>query len=339
MGNLREVKRDEYLPRYLLPSSLTEVGDQLKSSLIKVLLNHRYSTLREYQMEDRVETKSLQPNLDPALDPTDREMNLSFTTITTKTKGVALVMSNDYVASYLGSGDKELSEIKIYEESKKLSECLTRFDYFVHHRRNIAKQEFIKLCHRLAEYKYPSNCKRLIIAFSGRGFDGVLQLRDGERIFLEDVVGYFKSNNVALPGSMIRMFLIDTHHGNSLGSLVQGDSVIVKAGDDCRCLKRIKMDANILVAYSSIRYHDKDVENFNLHGKWTGCLADELERSQFTSMQKVLAMVNKTMADTATEAKYFQIADFRSSAEELFVFPSLNSSVNPTVAISLPITQ
>ena len=116
-------------------------------------------------------------------------MNLSYTTITTKTKGVALVMSNDYTASHLGSEDNgtgieiniPAEVIKIHEESKKFSECLVRFDYFVHHRRNIAKQEFIMLCQRLAGYKYPSNCKRIVIAFSGRGFDGVLQLRDGER--------------------------------------------------------------------------------------------------------------------------------------------------------------
>ena len=270
------------------------------------------------------------------LDLADREMNLSYTTITTKTKGVALVMSNDY-------GDSgETPEIKIHEESKKLSECLNRFDYFVHHRRNIAKQEFIKLCHRLAEYKYPSNCKRIVVAFSGRGFDGVLQLRDGERIFLEDVVRLFKSNNAVLPGSMIRMFFIDTHHGSSIGSLVQGDSVIVKA-DDCRCLSRINTKinttANLLVAYSFIRYHDQDAENFNLHGKWTGCLAAKLDRSQFTSMQNVLATVNKAMTDIATAAKFFQSADYCSSAEDLFISPSFDGTVGTTEAISLPITQ
>ena len=112
--------------------------------------------------------------------------------------------------------------------------------------------------------------------------------------------------------------------------------MIVKAGDDCRCLSRIKMDENLLVAYSSIRCHDEDVENFNLHGKWTGCLAYELEKSPFTSLQNVLTTVNKMMADIATVAKFFQIA---ASSEDLFMFPSLDSSVDATVAVSLPITQ
>ena len=290
-------------------------------------------------MEDRVEVKSLQPKFQ-TLDSADREMNLSCTTITTKTNGVALVISNDYVASelvnYVGSGDYQIPEVKIHEESKRLSKCLRQFDYFVHHRKNIAKQELIKLCHRLAEYKYPSNCKRIVVAFSGRGFDGVLQLRDGERIFLEDVVGYF--NNAVLPGSMIRIFLIDTHHGSS-GSLVQGDSVIVKAGDDCRCLNRIKMDANLLVAYSSIRYHDKDVEKFNLQGKWIGCFAAELENSPFTSLQNVLTTVNKTMAGIATVAKYFQTADYHSLTEHLDIFPILYATNGATVDVSSPISR
>ena len=290
-------------------------------------------------MEDRVEVKSLLPKFQ-TLDSADREINLNCTTITTKTNGAALVISNDYVASelvnYVGSGDYQIPEVKIHEESKRLSKCLRQFDYFVHHRKNIAKQELIKLCHRLAEYKYPSNCKRIVVAFSGRGFDGVLQLRDGERIFLEDVVGYF--NNAALPGSMIRIFLIDTHHGSS-GSLVQGDSVIVKAGDDCRCLNRIKMDANLLVAYSSIRYHDKDVEKFNLQGKWTGCLAAELENSPFTSLQNVLTTVNKTMAGIATVAKYFQTADYHSLTEHLDIFPILYATNGATVDVSSPISR
>lgn len=294
------------------------------------------------RVENRVEVKSLQPQFQ-TLDPGDPEMNLSCTTITTKTKGVALVMSNDYVASRLGSEDcgidhrgrvdDEIPEVKIHEESKRLSECLVRFDYFVHHRRNIAKQEFIMLCRRLAGYKYPSNCKTLVIAFSGRGFDGVLQLRDGERIFLEDVVGYFKSSNATLPG-MIRMFLIDTHHGSTVGSLVQGDSVIVKAGNDSRCLNRIKMDENLLVAYSSIRCHDEDVKNFNLHGKWTGCLAAELERSPFTSLQNVLITVNKMMTDIATAAKYFQTADYCSLTEHLYILPILYATSSTTVDVS-----
>ena len=238
-----------------------------------------------------------------------------------------------------GHVDDEIPEVKIHEESKRLSECLVSFDYFVHHRRNIAKQEFVMLCHRLAGYKYPSNCKRLVIAFSGRGFDGVLQLRDGERIFLEDVVGYFKASNVTLPGGMIRIFLIDTHHGSSVGSLVQGDSVIVKAGDDCRCLSRIKMDENLLVAYSSIRCHDEDAENFNLHGKWTGCLAAELQKSRFTSLQSILSIVNKMMADIATVAKYFQTADYRSLTEHLYILPILYATSSTTVDVSSSTSQ
>ena len=286
--------------------------------------------------------KSLQPTFQ-TLNPAYPEMNLSYTTITTKTKGVALVMSNDYAASHrLGSEDNstdyrgrpEFPELKIHEESEKLSKCLVRFDYYVHHRRNIAKQEFIMLCQRLAGYKYPSNCKRIVIAFSGRGFDGVLQLQDGERMFLEDVVGYFKSNNTTLPGGMIRMFLIDTHHGSSVGSLVQGDSVIVKAGDDCRCLNRIKMDENLLVAYSSMRCHDEDIENFNLYGKWTGCLATELEKSPFTSLQSILNTVNKMMVDIAAVAKYFQTADYRSTTAHLYILPILYATSSTTVDVS-----
>ena len=131
------------------------------------------------------------------------------------------------------------------------------------------------------------------------------------------------------------MFLIDTHHGSSVESLVQGDSVIVKAGNDCRCLNRIKMDENLLVAYSSMRCHDEDV---NLHGKWTGCLATVLEKSPLASLQNVFTTVNKMMADIATVARFFHISG---SSEDLFMFPSLDndSTVDATVVISLPITQ
>ena len=55
------------------------------------------------KLED-LEVKSLRSKF-KTLDPADPEINLSYTTITTKTKGVALVVSNDYAASHLDSTD------------------------------------------------------------------------------------------------------------------------------------------------------------------------------------------------------------------------------------------
>ena len=282
-------------------------------------------------MEDRVQLKKFQ-SLNPSLDLTpDREMKLDYATITTKTVGVALVISNDVV------NDPECKKSLIHENSKKLCEFLLQFDYFVHHRQNIAKQEFMELCKRLAEYKYPSNCKRLVVAFSGYGIDGVLQLRDGERIFLEDVLCYFKSTNATLLGSMIRLFFVDTHYVSPVGSLVQDDSAMVKASNFCGFLNRIEKDVNLLVAYSTLHYRDQDSEHFNLHGRWTSCLVDELlvVQSQFASLQSVLTKVNETMAGIATAAKCFHIVNYCSSSEELFILPSFDT----TVAVSFPITQ
>ena len=282
-------------------------------------------------MEDRVRFKKLQ-SLDPRLYLiADREMKLDHATITTKTIGVALVVSNDLV------NDPECKKSWIHENSKKLCEILLHFDYFVHHRQNIAKQEFMRLCKRLAEYKYPSNCKRLVVAFSGYGIDGVLQLRDGERIFLEDVVDYFKSSNATLLGGMIRLFFVDTHHISPVTSLIQDGNAIVKASDFCRFLNRIEKDANLLVAYSTLRYHDQYSEHFKLHGRWTSCLADELlvTRSQFASLQSVLTKVNEAMAGIATETKCFHTVDYCSSPDDLCILPSSDT----TVAASLPITQ
>ena len=278
-------------------------------------------------MEDRLQLKKSQ-SLDLT---TDREMKLNYATITTKTIGVALVVSNGLV------NDHECKKSLIHENSKKLCEFLLHFDYFVHHRQNITKQEFMRLCKRLAEYKYPSNCKRLVVAFSGYGIDGVLQLRDGGRIFLEDVLCYFKSTNTTLLGSMIRLFFVDTHYMSPVTSLIQDGNAITKASDFCRFLSRIEKDANLLVAYSTLSYCDQYSEHFNLHGKWTSCLADELlvVQSQFASLQSVLTKVNEAMVDIATEAKCFHTVDYCFSPDELFILPSSDT----TVAVSLPITQ
>ena len=266
-------------------------------------------------MEDRIQLKGFQ-----ALDLSDPEMNLSCTTITTKTSGVALVISNDLV------NHPECKMSSIHENSRKLCEFLLQFNYFVHHRQNIAKREFIKLCKRLAGYTYPSNCKRLVVAFSGCGFDGALHLLEG-RLFLEDVVCYFESTSPTF-GGMIRLFFIDTHNESSVATLGQDGSGI-------RCLSRIEIDANLLVAYSSLNYYDQNSEHFNLHGRWISCLADELERSRFASLQNVLTRVNEAMAGIAAAAKCSQFADYRSSPEELFILPSSDT----TMAVLPPVTQ
>ena len=254
----------------------------------------------------------------------NQEMKLNYTTITTRTNGVALIMSNDDTV-------RESSKSAIHENSDKLSDFFQRYNYFVHRRQNIAKQEFIKLCQRLAEYKYPSNCNRLVVAFSGRGFaDGVLQLQSGERMFLEDVISYFKPLNAEV-GGMIRIFFIDTYRGSSVG--IQNDSAIIKT-DNCSCLRRIEMKPNLLVAYSSVYYHNQDVENFSLHGKWSGCVADELGRSSTgQSLQNVLTAVNKKMFDIATAAKYYHTADYCSLSEDVFILPALGVVDTP---VSLP---
>ena len=250
-------------------------------------------------------------------------MNLSCATITTKTSGVALVISNDLV------NHPECKMSSIHENSRKLCEFLLQFNYFVHHRQNIAKREFIKLCKRLAGYTYPSNCKRLVVSFSGCGFDGVLHLRE-DRLILEDVVCYFESTSPTF-GSMIRLFFIDTHHKSSVASLSQDDSAI----NDCRCLSRIENDTNLLVAYSSLHYHDQNSEHFDLHGRWISCLADELERSRFASLQTVLTRVNEAMAGITAAVECSQSADYCSLPEDLFILPSSGT----TVAVLLPITQ
>ena len=284
-------------------------------------------------MEDQLKLEYFETS-----DITGGEMNLNHETIKTKTDGVALVISNEYT----GSGDREIPECKksmLHENSKKLCTFL-KPNYFVCHKQNIAKQEFMQLCKRLAEYKYPSNCKRLVVAFSGCGFDGVLHLRDGERIFLEDVVGFFKSTNTnTLFSNMIRIFFIDTYHMSSVGSLIQDDSVIIKAGDDCGCLRRIEMEENVLVAYSSIRYHNNDDENFNLYGKWTCCLAEELERSRYIRLQNILFTVNKAMAGIATAQKYFQTANYCSLTDCLYILPLLYANTNPVVDVSSSLSR
>ena len=292
-------------------------------------------------MEDRLgpllELNGVQ-TLDRALDCTSQDMNLSYTTITTRTNGVALIMSNDYASDYTtintGRGDREILECKlpsIHENSDKLCSFFQRFNYFVYRKQNIDKQEFIKLCKRLAAYKYPTNCNRLVVAFSGCGFDGVLQLQSGERMFLEDVISYFKPPNAEL-GGMICIFFIDTYHG-SPWPLSQDDSEVIKAGDDCRCLTRLEVEPNLFVAYSSTCYHDQDVENFSLHGKWTGCLADELGRSSTgQSLQNVLTIINKKMLDIATAARCYQTADYCSLSENTVILPSLDTTISSTIA-------
>jgi len=246
-----------------------------------------------------------------------KEFNLN-DIVSGKFAGVALIISNDYI------GCQGVSVLRgTHKDSAKLEKVFQQFQYFVHKEENATLKKMESLLKTLSDCNYPLTCQRLVFAFSGHGNDGILVCQDGREERIKDMIDGFKprvAKNDSL-SHMARIFFIDACRGSEkdLGYTARGDD----GNDDCKCLRRIEFpnEGNMLVAYSSTRYHCS-YEN-NTGGVWTSYLANELAKSVKGSrrgLSEILYAVNAKMCEEKIEGKYFQVGEFISSLREEVYF-------------------
>jgi len=201
--------------------------------------------------------------------------------------GVALLISNDYA----GSGH-ELEFTHRDSDSVKLL-FKEGFRYKVYQSKNATKEQFISWCKRVAEYKYPKTCKRIVVYFSGHGKEGAVQLQDGASVAVNDVISHFKpniANNDSLAW-MVRMFFIDACRG---GGEEAGCYQIQKAPEGNYLT--VSSEANIFIAYAS----PPSYKSYGSYAgsRWTTCLIQALQQSKVgDNLYDVITATNILMAD------------------------------------------
>ena len=137
---------------------------------------------------------------------------------------------------------------------------------------------FCVMLQKLAEFKYPSTCKRILVYFSGHGGnDSTLIMQDGKDIKAEDMISCFKihiSNNETL-AEMAKMFFFDACRGSQQD---RGYMIQKKSGGETGWIKRIPREGGVLVAYASTPYHVAYVDSSG--SRWTNCLVRALKESK-----------------------------------------------------------
>ena len=127
---------------------------------------------------------------------------------------------------------------------------------------------------------YPEVCNRLVTTLSGHGNNGTLQLHYGKSISVDDVISKFKAGDVANPtlGRMVKVLFFDARCGDREESgYATRSTTNAKAPVTNNCIHIC--DANMLVAYSCMRYHCA-FEDRKGGGIWTKCLLEELENPE-----------------------------------------------------------
>ena len=164
------------------------------------------------------------------------------------TVGVALLVSNDYTPV------KRVDDLLFtHTDVDSMEKILKEFTYAVYRIKNASSDKFVTCYKKLAEFKYPTTCKRILLYFSGHGNDGTLLMQDDVEVNIVDVISSFKihiANNKSL-ALMGKMFFYDACRGT------QEDKgyTMKAAGPPDEISGRVPKEGNMLIAYASTRYH------------------------------------------------------------------------------------
>ena len=241
------------------------------------------------------------------------EMNIQ---IDDSTVGVALLASNDYDSSACKTVRKLLFT---HKDTDNLGKVLKEFSYVVLRIKNASTDRFVACYKKLAEFKYPTTCRRVLLYFSGHGDDGILVMQDGGKVNIDDVVSCFKihiagNNSLAI---MAKMFFFDACRGEK----DDGGYTIKTAGseDQITCLGRVPKEDNMLIAYASTRYH-VSYGDPAAGSQWTNCLVRALRKSKESDdVLHILTEVN-IMMRKEPDHDYFQTAELTSSLADHVYF-------------------
>ena len=234
--------------------------------------------------------------------------------------GVALLVSNDYAG-----GRNPLPFT--HDDADNMQRMFEQFNYTVFRFKNITEQQFISYYRKVADYNYPSKCKRILIYFSGHGRNGKLMMQNEEsQVCIEKIIACFRtgrSESKTVP-QMAKMFFFDACRGSREDEGEDTANFITK-GDEANWMKRIPKEGGMLVAYASTPDHVAYADSSGLGSRWTNCLIQALENSKESDdVCRVLTNANILMREktesTNSDRKMFQTAEFTCSLTEFVCF-------------------
>ena len=227
------------------------------------------------------------------------------------TKGVALLVSNDYI------GQVNLDEaLFTHKDTDNLQKQFEEFNYVIYRKKNIGRREFVSCYKSLGEYKYPPTCKRILIYFSGHGNEGSLAMQDGSNVKIEDIISCFKvdvANNVRLL-EMAKMFFFDACRGSKID---EGYSY-PNPEAATEIVKKIPKEGGMVIAYSSTPCHPS--YGIPDGSRWTNCLVKALKESKRSDdVNQILTKANILMRNQPNY-KYCQTAEFTCNLADFVCF-------------------
>ena len=222
------------------------------------------------------------------------------------TVGVALLVSNDYKTI---KGVSDLSST--HTDAKNMEQAFKELTYATIRIKNASSDEFVSCYNNLADYKYPTTCKRILLYFSGHGDDGTLLMQDGLKVNIDDVVSRFKINvagNRSL-ATIAKMFFFDACRGPRRDS---GYGIrTAKPDDEITCLRKVPKEGNMLIAYASTRFHVSYESPSG--GRWTKCLIKAIRDSKESDDVLHILTEANIMMNKEPNCHCFQTAEFTSS--------------------------
>ena len=228
--------------------------------------------------------------------------------INSNTVGVALLVSNDYKtttsAKYVPFTDTDTDD---------LEQIFLEFTYAVYRKKNVSNEEFKSYYEKVAKFKYPPSCKRILIYFSGHGCNGQIKMQDGSYESIENLINCFKVDSTCNDtlGNVVKMFFFDACRGE-----LEDDQSGIKGNQSDNVDLTFPKERKTIVAYATAPYYVAC--GGNAGSRWTRCLVKALRESEERDdVCCILTSANHIMNGLG---KKLQTADFSSNLAEFVHF-------------------
>ena len=217
--------------------------------------------------------------------------------------GVSFIVSNDYSTQQAHQcGLKVLNGT--HRDAEKMSEAFSKLGYEVVPRRDLTLPDLVDFVNKAAARPCHPSYKRLVFVFSGHGNRyGEIYCQEGGVVNVEEMIRQFTPDKHSHLGRMARLFFFDACRGDAVDHGVELTTRGVSRGGGFLSPDRVPTHGNILVAYSTLPFH----ESYELHsgGVWMSLLAEAIQ-SQNDDITVVLTDVSSRLTKMCTADPLFQ---------------------------------
>ena len=217
--------------------------------------------------------------------------------------GVSFIVSNDYSAQQAHQRGLKVLD-GTHRDAEKMSEAFNKLGYEVVSRRDLTLPDLIDFVNKAAARPYDPSYKRLVFVFSGHGnCNGEIYSQEGNVLKVEEIISQFKPDKHPHFGRMARLFFFDACRGDTVDHGVELTTRSVSRGGGFLSPDRVPTHGNILVAYSTLPFH----ESYELYsgGVWMGLLSEAIQ-SQNDDITVVLTDVSSKLTQMCTADPRFQ---------------------------------